>query len=407
MSKELLPDFSEVIKAQVRLRNTAKLTQLERSTSFSSMTGADVYLKLENLQKTGSFKVRGAFNRISCLGDKEREAGVVCASAGNHAQGVAFSATQQGVKATIFMPLFTPPLKVIATRAYGADVQLHGSSYDDAYEASVEYAKKTGATYIHAFDDPMVIAGQGTIGLEIFDQLKDVDDVIVPVGGGGLIAGVAIAMKTVNPKIRIIGVEADTSQSLYESLKKGELVNLTSLHTIADGIAVKKPGQLTFEAAKRYVDEVVVVNDQEISHTLYLLLQRGKVLAEPAGIASLAALLYNKVDCKGRNVVNIISGGNINMGLLEQIIEQGMMSEGLRARFELLIPDQAGELKRVINVLEEGRVNIHDIVHERSKKGVQVGYVQVTITVNTQETNQVNDLCARFKELGIAYKILQ
>lgn len=402
-----LPDFSEIIKAQVRLRNTAKLTPLERSSSFSLMTGANVYLKLENLQKTGSFKVRGAYNKICSLTEEERAKGVVCASAGNHAQGIAYSATALGVQSTICMPLFTPPLKVIATRAYGGNVILQGNGYDDAYEIASKHAKENGAVYIHAFDDPQIIAGQGTIGLEIFDQLKDVDTVIVPIGGGGLISGVGIAMKSVNPKIQIIGVEADTAQSMYESLHQGKLVGMTSLHTIADGIAVKKPGPLTFEAAQKFVDEVVVVNDMEMAHALYLLLQRGKVLAEPSGIASLAALINGKVDCKGKNVVCLISGGNINMGVLQQIIEQGMKAEGLRVTVELLIPDQAGELKKVLSILEESRVNIHDIVHERSNKDVPVGYVQVTITFNTQDTNQIDSICSCFSANSIKYRILQ
>lgn len=401
-----LPDFSEVIKAQVRLRSIIKVTPLERSSSFSRMTGANVYLKLENLQKAGSFKVRGAYNKICSLSDEDRARGVVCASAGNHAQGVAFSATSLGVKSTVCMPLQTPPLKVIATRAYGANVILKGNGYDGAYQEAMRQVDSTGSLYIHAFNDPQIIAGQGTIGLEIFDQLEEVDDVIVPIGGGGMIAGIGIAMKSVNPRVRIIGVEAKGAESMYESLASGKLVNLTSIGTIADGIAIKQPGELTFQAAQQYVDEVVVVDDNEIAHALYLLLQRGKVLAEPSGVASLAALLSGKVDCSGRNVVNIISGGNINMGVLEQIIGQGMKAEGLRLSLELLMLDQPGQLLNVIRVLNENRSSVHDIVHSRSNRGVPVGYVQVVITFDTQEEDQIEKICSELEACGVRYRVL-
>ncbi len=400
-------DFSEIIKAQVRLRGIAKITPLERSKSFSQMVGANVFMKLENLQTAGSFKVRGAYNRIMCLTPEERAAGVVCASAGNHAQGVAFSATQQGVKATVFMPIFTPALKVIATKGYGADVQLAGESYDDAYEAAKAFAEKNNATYIHAFNDPYIIAGQGTIGLEVLDQFPDVEDIIVPVGGGGLIAGIATAVKSINPKIRIIGVEAEGAQSLQKSLEKGELVPWTSQRTIADGIAVKKPGVLTLAAAQKYVDEVVVVDDEEISHALYLLLQRAKVLAEPAGVATIAAIMSKKVDVTGRNVACIISGGNINMGILEQVLEKGMMQEGLRVRLEVLVPDQAGELKRVISILENAKVSIHDIVHERTIHRVPVGHTLITVTFNTREYGQLDSICKELDTQKLMYTVMQ
>lgn len=400
-------DFSEIIKAQVRLRGVAKVTPLERSKSFSQMVGANVFMKLENLQTTGSFKIRGAYNKIMCLTEEERLAGVVCASAGNHAQGVAYSATQQGVKATVFMPIFTPALKVIATKAYGADVKLVGESYDDAYEAARAFAEETNATYIHAFNDPFIIAGQGTIGLEVLDQFPEVEEIIVPVGGGGLIAGIATAVKSINPEIRIIGVEAEGAQSLQKSLEQGALVPWTSQRTIADGIAVKKPGDLTLAAAQEFVDEVVVVNDEEIAHALYLLLQRAKVLAEPAGVATIAAIMSKKVNVRGKNVACIISGGNINMGILEQVLEKGMMQEGLRVRLEVLIPDLAGELKRVISILENSKVNIHDIVHERTIHRVPVGHTLITITFNTRELGQIDSICQELESQGLVYSIMQ
>lgn len=402
-----IPDFSEIIKAQKRLRGITKVTSVERSKSFSDIIGSNVFLKLENLQATGSFKIRGAYNKISMLTDDERKVGVVCASAGNHAQGVAYSATRLGVKSTIFMPLFTPPLKVIATKAYGADVVLAGNSYDDAFEAAKIYCEEHKATYIHAFNDPYIIAGQGTIGLEILDQLEGVDAILVPIGGGGLISGIAIAVKSIKPDIKIIGIEADGAQSMQASLAKGELVSLTSSGTIADGIAVKRPGDITLTTAQEYVDEVVVVDDSEIAHALYLLMQRAKVLAEPSGVAGLAALISGKLSLPGKTIVSVISGGNINMGLLEQIIEKGMMDEGLRNRLQVLIPDRSGELKRIISILESSRVNIYDIIHERSIVQVPVGYVMVTITFNAQEYGQIEKICDQLKSEGMKHSVLQ
>ena len=384
-----LPDYSDIIKAQRKLKGIVKVTPLEHSKSFSAMAGANVYMKLENLQSTGSFKVRGAYNKISNLPESELRKGVVCASAGNHAQGVAFAAKLVGVKARVFMPVFTPPLKVIATRSYGAEVVLEGETFDDAFAAAMKYQEKSGAVFVHPFDDPHIIAGQGTIGLELFQSMDSIEDVVVPIGGGGMIAGIAIALKEMNPDIRIIGVEASGAQSMKNSLKAGKPEKLTNMQTIADGIAVKTPGNLTFEATKKYVDELVVVDDAEIAHTAYLLLQRAKILAEPAGVAAMAAVLRKKSDFSDRNVIPVISGGNINMGILEQILEKGMMEEGLRARIAVLIPDVAGELKSIISILEKLRANINEISHERSITTVPVGYVLVTITFNLQDSSQL------------------
>lgn len=405
MSK--LPEFSDIIRAQSRLKGIVKVTPLEHTKSFSAMSGANVFMKLENMQSTGSFKVRGAYNKISCLDKKDLERGVVCASAGNHAQGVAYAARSIGVKATVFMPIFTPPLKVIATRSYGAEVVLTGDAFDDAFAAAMEFQKESGAVFIHPFDDPYIIAGQGTIGLEIFHQLEKIDDVLVPIGGGGMIAGIAIALKEMNPDIRIIGVEAEGAPSMKISMEKGSPTKLTSMQTIADGIAVKTPGQLTFKATKNLVDELVTVDDTEIAHTAYLLLQRAKILAEPSGVAAIAAVMHKKCKLEGRNVVPIISGGNINMGILEQILEKGMMEEGLRARIAVLIPDMAGELKSIVSILEKIRANIYDIAHERSITTVPVGYVLVTITFNLQDTSQLDTIRKALDGKMKKYEILK
>lgn len=401
------PQFSDIVNAQSVLKSVIKRTPLERSKSFSSMSGADTFLKLENLQTTGSFKVRGAYYKIKNLRPEEAAKGVLCASAGNHAQGVAYAATSLGVKSTVFMPVFAPPLKVIATRAYGAEVVLTGDTFDDAFAAAIEFGRKTGATFVHPFNDPHIIAGQGTIGLEIFKQLRDVDDVLVPIGGGGLIAGVAIALKQLNPRIRIIGVEAKGAQSMKASMDKGQPVMLNSANTIADGIAVKSPGNLTFDICRKLVDDIVEVNDAEMARTAYLLLQRAKILTEPAGVAAMAAALYNKVNVQSRKIVPIISGGNANMSILEQILDKGVMEEGLRARIQVLIPDQAGELRAIISILEKMMASIHEIEHERSTTSVPVGFVQVTITFNLQDKTQLSIICEELRKRKMKYEVLK
>lgn len=405
--KSPLIQFSDIVNAQSVLKNVVKHTPLERSKSFSAMADAEVFLKLENLQATGSFKVRGAYYKIKNLTSAEASKGVICASAGNHAQGVAYAATNLGVKSTIFMPIFAPPLKVIATRAYGAEVVLTGETFDDALTAATEFGEKTGATFVHPFNDPFVIAGQGTIGLEIFEKLRDVDDVLVPIGGGGLISGIAIALKQLNPRIRLIGVEANGAQSMKMSVEEGKPITLNSANTIADGIAVKSPGNITYEIIRKLVDEIVVVNDAEMARTVYLLLQRAKILTEPAGVAAMAAVLNKKVKIKGRKVVSVISGGNANMSILEQILDKGVMDEGLRARIQVLIPDQAGMLKSIITILEKLKASIHDIEHERSTTSVPVGYVQVTITFNLQDTSQFPTICKELDNRKMQYQILQ
>jgi threonine dehydratase len=399
------PRLSDIIKAQRILSDAIKQTPLEHSKTFSAMANAAVYMKLENLQSTGSFKVRGAINRISALA--KGTAGVVCASAGNHAQGVAYAASKLGIPSRVFMPVFTPPLKVIATRAYGADVVLTGESFDDAFAEACLDAEKTGSALIHAFDDPLIIAGQGTIALEIFTQLNPINAIAVPIGGGGLIAGIAIAIKELNPDIKIIGVEADGSQSMKNSLEMNTPETLHEINTIADGIAVKRPGELTFKIVRDLVDEVVVVNDSEIARTTYMLLQRAKLLAEPSGAAALAAVIFHKSKHFTGNVVPVISGGNINMGLLQQVLEKGMMDEQLRARIAVVIPDMAGELKSIITILEKLRANIHEISHDRSMTTVPVGYVMATITFNLQSADQLTTITTELQQRGMKYQILK
>lgn len=405
--KEAIPQLSDVIHAQSILKNIVKKTPLERSKSFSAMSGANVYLKLENLQTTGSFKVRGAFYMISRLSPDKLANGVLCASAGNHAQGVAYAASKLGVKSTVFMPVFAPPLKVIATRSYGAEVVLTGDNFDEALNAALEYGEKSGATFVHPYNNADIIAGQGTVGLEIFDQLEKIDAVLVPIGGGGLISGIAIALKQLNPSIRIIGVEPEDAQSMKLSIEANEPRALTSCNTIADGIAVKSPGNLTFEVTRNLVDEFLTVTDAEIAQTTYMLLQRAKILAEPAGVAAMAAVLFRKTDLSGKNVVPVISGGNINMSILEQILEKGVMDVGLRARIQVLVPDQAGMLMGIVSILGKVRASIHDIYHERTTTSVPIGYVMITITFNLQDTTQLPTVLTELDKKGISYQVLK
>lgn len=393
--------YSDIICAQQIMRNVFKETSLIHSKTFSKMAETEIYMKLENLQTTGSFKVRGAYNKLINLTEEEKKYPVVAASAGNHAQGVAYSASKLGLKSIIFMPTFTPPSKVNATKSYGAEVVLTGDSFDDAFATSQEYCKEHKGTYIHPFNDEKIIAGQGVVGLEVYRQLPDVDTIIVPIGGGGLISGIAIAIKEINPNIKIIGVEAEGAASMLASKNSDSILTLPYCHTIADGIAVKRPGDITFNIVKELVDDLITVSDKELAHTTYLLLQRGKLFAEPSGTASIAAAIFKKSKLMGKCVVPIVSGGNVNMSLFQQIIDQGMTQEGLRTHIQFVVPDHAGELKKVLSVLEQQKVNIQDIVHERSIASVPVGKVLVIVTVNLRQKEQLDIIKKELNEKGI------
>jgi threonine dehydratase len=391
--------YEDVLEARKVLRGVAKHTPLKTSRSFSQMTGANVVLKAENLQTTGSFKIRGAYNKIHHLSDAEKKAGVVCSSAGNHAQGVAYSASALGLNSTVFMPIFAPPTKVLATRGYGATVVLEGESYDEAYKAAREFADANGSTFVHPFNDDRVIAGQGTIGLEIHEDFPKANCVFVPVGGGGLVSGVAIAMKRLNPDIEIIGVEAGGAPSMKQSLEQGRIIPLSSIATIADGIAVKTPGDKTFALVREHVDRVVTVDDEQIAAALYLLLQRSKLVVEPAGATSLAAILAAGEDVRGRNAVALLSGGNVDLAMLTQIIDRGMLRECLMARLVVTIPDKPGFLRDILGVLSDLRANVSSIEHDRTATAVPVGHVNVTITFQTLGSEQVEaiekEMCSR------------
>jgi len=395
--------LADIQEAYEILKPVVKKTPLEHSKTFSHLIKANVFLKEENLQTTGSFKIRGAYNKIYHLTKNERTHGVVCASAGNHAQGVAYASTLMGAKSVVYMPVYTPPSKIIATKSYGATVVLEGATYDDAAEAAKKYAKKNKMTFVHAFNDPYVIAGQGTIGLEIHETLPEVDAVLVPIGGGGLIGGIAVALKTLKPTVKIIGVEAEGAQSMKLSLEQHKIVPLQSINTIADGIAVKTPKELTFDIAKRYVDQVVAVNDEDIAYTLYLLLQRAKLIVEPAGAIALAALLSKQVVFPKKNVVAILSGGNVNLSLLTQIIERGMMHDKQLVKISVIALDKPKALKDILEILADFGANVQSIAHDRCTTAVPVGYVKIMITFQTLGREQIELIKKEFDRKNVQY----
>ena len=397
---ELIRDAYESLQGQV------KHTPLNRSRTLSEMAGCDLYLKLENLQATGSFKIRGAFNKIRLLSDSERQRGVICASAGNHAQGVAFSAAMIGAESTVIMPAFAPPSKIQATRSYGAQVMLEGETYDDAYAAAVALSEKDGLTFVHAFDDPLIISGQGTLGLEILEDLPDPDVVIVPVGGGGLISGIGAALKHLKPDVEVVGVEADGADSMLLSLKAGKIIPVTSISTIADGIAVKTPGKVTFPLVRKYVDRMVTVNDEETAHALYLLSERAKLVAEPAGVVALAAALSEKSGYPGKKVVAVISGGNVDLSMLTQIVDRGLIRSGYAAKVAVDVPDRPRMLNGLLTILTEARANVRSISHDRMSPSVPVGHVRITITFRTPGRQQVDCVMDAFKEKKLKHRLL-
>lgn len=400
--------ISEEIMLKIRearevLRNVIHRTPIVHSKTLSDLTKAEVSLKLENLQKTGAFKVRGAYYKLSRLLRSERIEKVVTASSGNHAQGVAYSSLALGIKATVVMPKHTPFYKVNATRSYGAQVILHGDTYDEAYAYAARLAESEKAPLIHPFDDPEIIAGQGTIGVEIYEDLPDADVVLVPVGGGGLISGIAIALKKLNSRVKVIGVQPAGAPSMHLSFRRGELVETPHVYSIADGVIVKKPGKLTFELVKEFVDDVVVVDDREIARAVFLLLERVKTVAEPAGALPVAALISGALDVKGKKVVCVISGGNVDPSFLSRIINQVLFLEGRQVRIRGMLPDKPGQLKRVIDPIAELGFNIVEIHHERLNPLISPGMAQVTLGLEVPSREAVEILLLKLKELGLEF----
>lgn len=358
-------ELREIEKAAKRIENTIHKTDIEKSTTFSQMTGGEVYLKYENQQKTGSFKIRGALNKIAALVERGQIKAAVASSAGNHAQGVAYAAKVFDIPATICMPKSTPIAKVSATEGYGAKVVLAGECYDDAYKKAIDIQEKEGATFIHPFDDTEVMAGQGTIGIEILEALPTVDMVVVPAGGGGLLAGISACIKQINPRVKIIGVQAEGADAIAQTFSKKEYVKTDTSITIADGISVKAPGKITTEIINKYADDVVTVSDAEISAAILMLLERTKQVVEPAGATPLAAVLNGKIDVKDKKVVCLMSGGNIDVSFVQRIIELGLVSRNRKLKFKTTLLDTPGSLVHLSNILAKENANIVMVQHDR------------------------------------------
>jgi threonine dehydratase len=406
--KRRIPTIEDIVKAQELLSGIIRRTPLQTSRTFSGLAGTNLFLKLECLQVTGSFKVRGAFVKISRLSHKQTGYGVIAASAGNHAQGVAYAAMIKKIACTIVMPENASPAKVAATRSYGAKVIRRGTNYDDAWEATQQIAKSEGSTIVHAFDDPDVIAGQGTIGLELLEDLPDVDRIYVPIGGGGLAAGVAIAVKSRKPNVKIIGVESKAFPAMKESLAKGSLQCTKHGYSIADGIAVKQPGELTHQIVSKYLDDIVLIDDTSIVKTMFLLMERAKLVVEPAGAASLAYLLSNGsyVGSRKDKVVTILSGGNVDMYLLGQIVAKGLMQMGRLLKIFILLPDKPGALKSVVDGIAELSVNIVEVEHDRLSAHIPAGTAGVYLSLELENEKHAHRLIEFLKQKGIEFKVV-
>jgi threonine dehydratase len=381
------PTLHDFEAAREVVARVADVTPMESSRYLSEVLGAPVFLKCENLQRTGSYKIRGAYNRLSKLTEEERALGVVAASAGNHAQGVAFAARELGIKATIFMPIGVALPKLQATRQYGADVILRGHSVSEPLLAAAEYARETGAILIPPFDHEDVVAGQGTLGLEILDQVPDLETVIVPIGGGGLISGVASAVKQWAARegrsIRVIGVQAANAAAYPPSLEAGEAVEIPLLPTIADGIAVAKPGLLNFEIVADMVDEIVTVGEDDTARAILVLLERAKLVVEPAGAVSVAAILAGRITASGPTVA-ILSGGNIDPLLMQRVISHGLAASDRYLTLRIMLPDRPGQLARISELLAEARANVIEVLHTRHGAGLQLSEVELDISVETR-----------------------
>lgn len=391
-----IADILDFNKARETIKSVAAETKLIYSPVFSKESGNDIYIKPENFQVTGSFKVRGAFNKISKLTDEEKTKGIITSSAGNHAQGCALSAQKLGIKATIVMPTTTPLLKVNATKGYGANVVLAGNVYDDAYAEAVRLQQEHGYTFVHAFDDLDVVEGRGTIGLEILDEIADVDYILVPVGGGGLISGVAVAAKRVNPNVKIIGVEPAGAASMVEALKFDKVTPLDKVVTIADGCAVGKAGTTTYEIVKEYVDQVITITDDELMDAFLTLVENHKLISENSGLLSLAA--SKKLDFNGKKVVCIISGGNIDVLSINTLINHGLVSRGRRFRFTMNVADKPGELTKITQILAEQNANIIELSHDRYKGDNKFSDVELEVSVITESNDHINKIIKAFDD---------
>ena len=396
--------LDDVLAARERIRGSVYYSPCTRSEMLSRITGQSVFLKLENLQMTGSFKERGALNRIATLTPAQAKRGVVAASAGNHAQGVAYHATLRGIRAVIVMPLTTPLVKVTATRGFGAEVVLHGANYDEACTEAMRLCAAESMTFIHPFDDALVMAGQGTIGLELLEQVEGLEAVVVPIGGGGLIGGIACAVKESNPNVRVIGVQAARLPSMKEAIAQHHPVTLDPATTIADGIAVRRAGDVTFPVVQKYVDEIVTVDEDEIASAILTLLEREKTLAEGAGATALAALLQKRTSLpQDARTAVLVCGGNIDVTLLSRIIERGLVQDGRLIRLRIHLLDRPGALTELTTLIARHRVNIVDTLYNRAYYGVNLGDTAIDITMETRGPEQVDELLAALANEGYKF----
>ena len=396
--------LSDIQAALARIHADIRVSPCPRSEAFSVVTHSTIFLKLDNQQRTGAFKERGALNKLLTLSQQERDRGVIAASAGNHAQGVAYHAGRHGVRARIFMPLPTPLTKVSATRAYGAEVVLDGANYDEAFAKAIENGREHGLTLIHAFDDDAVIAGQGSLGLEILEQHPGVEVIVAPIGGGGLIGGVSCAVKETRPNVKIFGVQPARLPSMKAAVAEGKPVTLKAATTIADGIAVRRAGERTLPLVQKYVDDIVTVEEEEIANAILLLLEREKTLAEGAGAAALAAVLNRKLPVEGKRVAVLVCGGNIDVTLLSRIIERGLVKDGRLVRLRVHLPDYPGALHRLTGILAQHRANIVETAYDRAYHGVNLGDTAIDITMETRGPDHIAELIAALEEADYTHE---
>ncbi len=398
--------LKEVEEAAGVLKGAVRLTPLDTSRILSDLSGMDISLKMENMQRTGSFKLRGAYNKIYSLSDSERSRGVVAASAGNHAQGVAHAATLLNTKSTIVMPEGASPAKVDATKGYGARVILHGRIFDETLEMAKKIAEKEGAVFVHPFDDPKVIAGQGTVGLEMLDANPELESMVVPVGGGGLISGIAVATKAIKPKVRLVGVQSQAFPGMYMAFKTARIVPFKAEETIADGIAVKQPGKLDYKLVRKLVDDVVLVSDADIAEAIFVMLERMKTVAEPAGAAGVGACLAGVVKAPPGPCGVVVSGGNIDMYTLDQIVAKGLERENRLLRVKVTLSDKPGALKDILDVVANTRANVVKVEHDRVGKDIPIGRAEVTLTLETQNVEHTKSLIQAFGKARLKYKLV-
>ncbi len=399
------PTYDEILKANALRGNVIRKTPLIHSPTFSDLTNSEIFLKEEFRQKTGSFKIRGAYYKIKSLSDDEKKQGVVAASAGNHAQGVALASSLENISCTIVMPKNASPAKVAATRGYGANVILEGVNYDESYSKAKEISENTGAALIQAFDDPQIIAAQGVIGLEILEDLPDVEEIYLPIGGGGLAAGTVIAIKEKNPDVKVVGVQSKSFPSMYESVKQNTRTLTGGERTIADGISVKMPGEITFNIIKELMDEIVLVDDDEITKAMFLLMERMKFVVEPAGAVGLAYLLSKKPS-PGKKVVAVLAGGNVDMYLLGQIVDKGLAAMSRLLKLSVLLPDRPGAFKEIVDIITLANANIVEVVHDRLSSDVNAGSASVTLNLETQGKEQAQSLIKSLEEKNVKFKLL-